>query len=127
MNGIAAGGCLTDKKVLIVEDEALIAMTLQDMLEDLGCVVVARAMTVDQALRCLDGPAFDVAVLDVNVAGKAIDPFSQELAARGIPFVIASGYSDMDTSMRFEGRPMLQKPYNQDDLRRALLQAAPGI
>jgi DNA-binding NtrC family response regulator len=126
MSGIAAGDGLTNKKVLIVEDEALIAMTLQDMLEDLGCLVVARAMTVDQALRCLDGPHFDVAILDVNVAGKAIDPFSHELAARGIPFVIATGYSDMDTSTRVEGRPMLQKPYNQDDLRLALLRAASG-
>lgn len=125
MSGSAGGG-LADRKVLIVEDEALIAMTLQDMLEDLGCLVVGRAMTIDHAMRCLEGPQFDVAILDVNVAGKAIDPFSRELAARGIPFVIATGYSDMDTSTRFEGRPMLQKPYNQDDLRLALLQAASG-
>ena len=111
---------LAGKRVFIVEDEALILDTLQDMLEGLGCHVVASAVRVDEALTKLASLNFDVAVLDVNVAGTRIDPVADLLADRGMPFLFASGYGRGSLPAAHRGRVLLTKPYRTADLQAAL-------
>ena len=79
-------------RVFIVEDEPLILFTLEDMLADLGCEVVASAMRVSDALGKAQALTFDIAILDVNIAGDRVDPVADLLAERGLPFVFATGY-----------------------------------
>jgi CheY-like chemotaxis protein len=111
---------LAGTRVFIVEDEALILETLRDMLEGLGCNVVASALRVDEALAKLAALEFDVAVLDVNVAGDRIDPVADLLADRGMPFLFASGYGRGSLPAAHHERVVLTKPYRNADLRAAL-------
>lgn len=111
---------LAGTRVFIVEDEALILDTLQDMLEGLGCHVVESALRVDEALAKLVGLDFDVAVLDVNVAGTRIDPVADLLADRGMPFLFASGYGRGSLPAAHRARVLLTKPYRTADLQAAL-------
>jgi CheY-like chemotaxis protein len=111
---------LAGTRVFIVEDEALILDTLQDMLEGLGCHVVESALRVDEALAKLVGLDFDVAVLDVNVAGTRIDPVADLLAHRGMPFLFASGYGRGSLPAAHRARVLLTKPYRTADLQAAL-------
>lgn len=83
---------LAGLRVFVVEDEALVLLTLEDMLADLGCQVTVSSQHVDEALRLAVDAAVDVALLDVNVGGTRIDPVAQVLAARGIPIVFVTGY-----------------------------------
>lgn len=117
---------LAGARVFIVEDEALILDTLQDMLEGLGCRVVESALRVDEALAKLAALDVDVAVLDVNVAGHRIDPVADLLAARGVPFLFASGYGRGSLPSAYRERVLLTKPYRKADLRAALDAVLPG-
>jgi CheY-like chemotaxis protein len=107
-------------RVFIVEDEALILDTLQDMLEDLGCEVVESATRVGEALAKAPALAFDVAVLDVNVAGERVDPVADLLANRGVPFLFATGYGRSSLAAAHRERVVLAKPYRKSDLKVAL-------
>jgi len=117
---------LAGTRVFIVEDEALILDTLQDMLEGLGCHVVESALRVDDALAKLAALDFDVAVLDVNVAGHRIDPVADLLAERGMPFLFASGYGRGSLPAAHRERVLLTKPYRKADLRAALHTVLPA-
>jgi CheY-like chemotaxis protein len=111
---------LAGTRVFIVEDEALILDTLQDMLQGLGCRVVESALRVDEALAKLASLQVDVAVLDVNVAGRRIDPVADLLAERGTPFLFASGYGRGSLPAAHRERVLLAKPYRTTDLKAAL-------
>ncbi len=115
-------------RVLLVDDEALVAMLLEDMLADLGCVVVASAGRVDQALELLADPAmaFDLAVLDVNVAGESVRPVAEAVAARGAAIVFATGYGESGVPEPFRGCPTLQKPFGFNDVFARLTEARGG-
>jgi CheY-like chemotaxis protein len=117
---------LPGTRVFIVEDEALILDTLQDMLEGLGCNVVESALRIDEALAKLASLDFDVAILDVNVAGHRIDPVADLLAKRGLPFVFASGYGRGSLPAAHRQSVLLTKPYRKADLRAALDAVLPG-
>jgi CheY-like chemotaxis protein len=114
---------LTGKRVLVVEDEAAIAMLLEDMLLDFGCEVVGPAARLTMALEMAQRDAFDVAILDVNVAGDAVYPVAEALAERGLPFVFSTGYGGGGIKDPFRDRPVVQKPFSQQDLKRTLLVA----
>jgi CheY-like chemotaxis protein len=111
---------LAGTRVFIVEDEALILFTLQDMLEELGCEVVASALRIDEALAKGGKLAFDVAILDVNVAGERIDSVADLLASRGVPFLFATGYDASSLPAAHRGCVVMAKPYRTSDLRAAL-------
>lgn len=117
---------LAGTRVFIVEDEALILDTLQDMLEGLGCQVVESALRVDEAMAKLASLDVDVAVLDVNVAGRPIDPVADLLAGRGTPFLFASGYGRGSLPSAHRERVLLAKPYRTADLKAALNSLLPG-
>ncbi len=111
---------LAGARVFIVEDEALILDTLQDMLAGLGCLVVESALRIDEALSKVASSSFDVAVLDVNVAGHRIDPVADVLAGRGTPFLFASGYGRGSLPAAHRERVLLAKPYRKADVKAAL-------
>jgi CheY-like chemotaxis protein len=112
-------------RVLVVEDEALVALQLEDMLCDLGCAVVGPASRVHQALDLLDGQKVDAAVLDLNVAGELVYPVAEALSSRGLPFIFATGYGASGVNASYRNRPILQKPFLITQLRQAMLASLP--
>lgn len=109
-------------RVLVVEDEPLVAMLLEDMLSDLGCTVVAVAGTVAEAVGHASGAALDAAILDVNLGTQSSGPVAEALSARAVPFIFATGYGESGVPEAFRGRPALQKPYGMQDVARLLAQ-----
>ena len=107
-------------RVLVVEDEGLVAMTVEDLLEDLGCEVAFSAGAVAQALQWLgDGGAPDAALLDVNLGGEFVFPVAEILAARGTPFAFTTGYGETPDP-RFSGAPLIGKPIRRERLEEVL-------
>ncbi|KYF58938.1 response regulator [Sorangium cellulosum] len=99
-------------RVLIVEDEPMIASSLEDALTDLGCVVIGPALNMRDAIRLAREAEIDGATLDVNIAGEKVYAVADILMERGIPFVFTTGYGKAGLRESDLGRPVLQKPYN---------------
>lgn len=117
---------LQGTRVLVVEDEAAIAMLLEDMLIDFGCEIVGPVARLAAALASVESEDFTIAILDVNLAGEPIYPMAEALARRGIPFVFSTGYGSTGIKDPFRDRPCVQKPYTQSELKRTLLAALGG-
>lgn len=111
------------RTVLVVEDEALVALNLEDMLNDLGCSVVGPAMRIAKALDMAALPGLDVAILDVNLAGTPVYPVAEALRTRGVPLVFATGYGRSGLPAEWHAFPILQKPYTADEVLAAMRQA----
>lgn len=109
--------------MLIVEDEILVAMHLEDLLVELGYQVVGPAIRFSEAMDFARREKIDFAVLDVNLAGTNSFPVAEVLRHRGIPFVFATGYGAQGISEQYGDQPVLQKPYEPQDLERALAAA----
>jgi CheY-like chemotaxis protein len=107
-------------RILIVEDEMLVAMNIEDMLLDLGHEVAGLASRLAPALALARDALFDVAMLDVNLAGETSFPVADLLIERGIPFLFATGYGPKGIEERYRSHPVLQKPFRSPDLREAL-------
>lgn len=107
-------------RVLVVEDESLIAMLVEDGLETLGYEVVGPVGTVDAALRLVEQTPFDLALLDINLGGKQSFPIAEALEARGIPYVFLTGYDRSSLPLAFQHRFGLQKPFRMSALQQAL-------
>ena len=111
---------LTGLKVLVVEDEMLVSMLVEDMLSDLGCTVVGPAAELEEAMSLAQNAEIDLALLDVNLGGRPIFPVADTLKARGVPFAFASGYGEAGLSEDHRGASVLQKPFREADLAKAL-------
>ena len=108
-------------KVLVVEDEMLIATEMEATLEDLGCVVVGPFARVGQALEALADTEVDAAVLDVNVRGEMIFPVAELLKSRGVPMVFCTGYADLpNIPAPLQGQVRLSKPCTASSVEQAL-------
>lgn len=107
------------RRVLLVEDEAIVAMMLEDMLEGMGYQPEGPAMSVETAMGFLDAGGIDAAILDINVGGGSSETIAERLQLLGLPFAFATGYTAAPSG-RFEGTPLLQKPYSEEELRRVL-------
>ena len=119
-----ASSALRDRRILVVEDEYLIAMSLQDALETAGSIVVGPVPSVDKALQTIDSePHIDAAVLDVNLGGALAYPVADMLVARKIPFVFTSGYEDNVLRSRYSGVRNCPKPYLFQAIEEALVEA----
>ena len=114
---------LAGRRVLLVEDEALVSLLLQDSLQEFGCQLVGEASRFEDALEKACSMAFDVAILDVNLDGRQTIPIAETLAARGSPFVFATGYGTPQLPESIKGAPVLRRSFQQKDLERALLAA----
>lgn len=119
---------LQNAHVLIVEDDALVAMEMEARVSDFGCVVIGPAPTIESANRLIDGGRPDAALLDVNIRGTLITPIAARLRELGVPYALVTGYA----RIAFE-EPELQvtklaKPISPAELSRTLkrlLAAAP--
>lgn len=111
---------LTGLRVLVVEDEMMVSMLIEDMLTDLGCIVVGPAARLDEAIALTESDQIDCAVLDVNLGGQPIFPLADILRAKGAPFAFATGYGDAGLRDVDKGSPVLQKPFRETDLARIL-------
>ena len=122
--------CLAGRRVLIAEDETLIAMAYEALLQEQGCVVVGPAARVDEALALLapgDGrPAPDAAVLDVDLGGEPSVPVAEALAMLGVPFVVLTGYAALPEELggALRSAPRLLKPATGAEVTRVLADLA---
>lgn len=118
-------------RVLIVEDEMIVAWALADMLSRIGCVVVGRAVRVNQALAMIAAEAIDVALLDINLHGEKCFPVAEALAKRAVPFVFSTAYHNENLPEAYQCAPMLQKPFDASTLAKMLakllMKSAAGV
>ena len=115
---------LSGLRVLVVEDEYMVADHLGMMLEDLGCVVAGFASTVDQALDLIRSEQLDGVLLDGNLNGDSSAPVAIELRARSIPFVVATGYGQLELNAdALNGALRLAKPFSNFEFERTLVAA----
>ena len=112
-----AAAVLAGLRMLIVEDEAMVAMMLEDQLMELGCIVVGVAGSVSEGLAKIETAAPDAAVLDVNLGGgEKVFPVAEKLTERGVPFIFATGYGLAGIAPDFARTPTLAKPYSPQAL-----------
>ena len=109
-------------RVLIVEDEIVVALFLEDVLDEFGYQVAGVVTQLDDAM--LREPDYDIAVLDVHINGRNVFDFADVLARRGVPYVFATGYGERAIPERHRCSPVLQKPFQPDELKRVLADIA---
>jgi CheY-like chemotaxis protein len=112
---------IAGKRVLVVEDEAIVSMMIEDYLEDFGCNVVGTAARINEAMDMARTLDLDVAVLDVNLAGTLSYPVADILRSRGIPFLFSTGYGAAGLPEHLKDALVLSKPYAPEALAIALL------
>ena len=113
---------LAGKTILVVEDEALVAEMIVDMLVGLGAAVIGPASTFAMALALAESEGIDAAVLDINLRGERVDPIADRLKARGVPVLFATGYG-VAAGVYCRDAPVIDKPYTQERLVSALMRA----
>ena len=112
---------LQGRRVLVVEDEMMIAMLVEDMLGELGCTVIGPAHAVPAALDLAStAPDIDAALLDINLGGQPVFAIADALRARGVPMIFSTGYGESGLRDVDRGAPVLQKPFRANDLEAAL-------
>lgn len=120
--GSLAGSRLEGKRILVVEDEFLLADEIVEWLALRGAEPVGPAATLPQGLRLIEeAPAIDCAVLDINLAGTMVFPLALELRRRGIPLLFASAYAqDIPFPDDLKTAPRLKKPFSEAQLIRGV-------
>ena len=114
-------------RALLVEDEPLIALMIEDMLEDIGVEVARWAATLSDALAAAEEADIDVALLDINLKGEQSFPAAETLRKRGKPFLFVTGYGALGMHGTDFDTIVLQKPFTADDLRAALARIVPDF
>lgn len=114
---------LEGRRVLVVEDELLVAMDVDSVLRAAGCEVIGPATTPESAIALIERGQPEAALLDLNLGGKSALPVAATLRARGVPFLIVSGYGERHSrAPELEGAPRLSKPVSHRQLIDALRQ-----
>ena len=103
-------------RVLIVEDESLLAMMVEDVLTDAGWTIAASVASIPEALDAVQRGGFDVALLDVNLAGQEVFPVADAVLARGVPLVFATGYGSNGIREDLRHLPVIAKPFSPGQL-----------
>jgi CheY-like chemotaxis protein len=111
------------RRILLVEDEAMIAMLVEDMLEELGHELVTVANRLEEAIAAARDQVVDLAILDLSVGGVMTYPVADVLAERGVPFIFATGYGSGGLKEAYAARSTLQKPFNTETLGHAIVAA----
>jgi DNA-binding response OmpR family regulator len=107
-------------RILIVEDEPMIAMNLEDLLVEQGFEIAGVVRKLEKALALIESAACDAAIIDANLAGVSASPAASAMAARGLPFMIMSGYSHEQLRAKFPGALFIQKPCRPKQIIQAL-------
>jgi CheY-like chemotaxis protein len=113
---IDAAAVPNKQRILIVEDEPFIALTLEDMLAELGFAIVGSVADVSTALDLIGREQIDAALLDVSLGSQRIDAVADRLAEQACPFVFTTGYGRAGVPAAYADRAVLQKPFGMDDL-----------
>jgi CheY-like chemotaxis protein len=115
---------LAGRRILVVEDEMLIALLIESLLKEMGCVV-SKASGLDEAMALIDDQphGFDAATLNLGLNGEKADELAALLQARTTPFIVVTGYTEPQILDRFAGKPVVSKPLVPEDLEAALRQA----
>jgi PAS domain S-box-containing protein len=108
--------CLKGKRIIIIEDDALVLMDLESSLTDAGCQVISTAGTLDEAKILIADADCDAALLDANLAGHSVDVLATMLTKRNIPFAFVTGYGREALPESFRDAIVLKKPFSQNDL-----------
>ncbi len=109
------------QRILVVEDEMMVAMLVEDMIQELGYDVVGPAMTTERALLLAADESLDGAILDVNLGhGKQSTVVAEVLRSRGVPFMFATGYGSKGNIEAFRDSPVLKKPFSMSELGKML-------
>ena len=111
---------LAGKRILVVEDEPIVAMAVEDMLIDFGCTVIGPAYSLSAAMDLIDNTPFDAAVLDINLDGERSYPAALLLVTRHIPFAFATGYANTGMEAEIPSAPILEKPYRSHQIENIL-------
>jgi DNA-binding response OmpR family regulator len=112
----AASQSLAGLRILVVEDDMLIAVFLEETLRDLGCVVIGPVSKLETALQLATDEVLDAAILDVTIRGGPVFPAAERLRDRGIPFALATGYGDWSLPESLRNQPRLAKPFTSKEL-----------
>jgi DNA-binding NtrC family response regulator len=107
---------LAGRRILLVEDEVMVAMLLETILEDEKCTTVGPFGDVSSALAAARRETVDAAVLDINLAGEMVFPVAEALAERGVPFLLLSGYGATALPQDRRHWPVCDKPFKSDEL-----------
>ncbi len=118
---------LLGRRILLVEDEALVAMLIEDALINAGAVMIGPFGAVAPALAAIAADPPEFAILDLNLGGESSLPVADDLAARGVPIVFASGYGTAGLPPRFRARPMLAKPFDPAELITTLMTLSEAV
>lgn len=122
MSLTASAASLAGKRILVVEDTAIVAQELEFILKRLQCTVVGPVGDIDAALNLLKEDQVDGVILDVNLHGSDSYPVADDLDSRGIPFVFTTGYGTGSMPEKYHHYPRLEKPFGVDDLAQKLKQ-----
>lgn len=109
--------CLANRRILVVEDHMLIAVLIEEALQELDCIVVGPVSKMETALHLANSEALDAAVLDVNIRGGHAYEVAERLRTRGVPFLLTSVYADWALPAAFRGRQRLNKPFTREDIK----------
>ncbi|HVZ99914.1 MAG TPA: response regulator, partial [Caulobacterales bacterium] len=112
----ASANVVAGKRVLVVEDEIVIALDIVDKLDERGCKAVGPAATFDEAQRLIDQGEFDCALLDANLAGQPVDQLAAALTQSNTPFAFVTGYGREALPLAFRDAPMIAKPFSPQQL-----------
>jgi DNA-binding response OmpR family regulator len=123
--GAPPQGLAFGKRLLLVEDEALIGTLIHDMLLEWGFEPSEPFRRLEDALSAVEEKSYDGAILDMNLNGEAVYPLADLLASRSIPFIFLTGYAQQSIDRRFSDYPVLQKPVEPETLE-AVLRGEPG-
>ena len=111
---------LTGRRILVVEDSPVVGPFTADLLGELGCEVVGPAPNMAAAREVAEEGGYEAALMDVHIRGERVFPLCELLEAKGVPFVLTSGYADWTMADKWEDRPRLQKPYTLGQIEQAL-------
>ena len=121
MNGQASA--LKDRKILVIEDSPVVGPFTADALTELGCIVIGPAPNLAAARELIEeAEDFDAALMDIHIRGDVVFPLCDILAAKGVPFVLTSGYAGWQIPDKWQDRPRLTKPYTIDQVEKVLLE-----
>lgn len=110
------GPRLAGKRLLVVEDEPLLALDIETSLEDFGAEIAGSARSPEEALSIINGTPFDAALLDANLRGHPVDEIAAALTARNIPFLFVTGYGKESLPKAFAKNGVVPKPFSQEQL-----------
>ncbi|HEX4799950.1 MAG TPA: hypothetical protein VFU91_02105 [Sphingomicrobium sp.] len=111
---------LAGRRILVIEDSPVVGPFTADVLQDLGCEVVGPAPNIAMARELIEGEGFDAALVDIHIRGERVFGLCEMLEAKGVPFILTSGYADWQMPDKLRDCPRLQKPYTIGQVREAL-------